>query len=90
MQLSSELESVRAERDVLLSEKMEDVQSDPDEMENLRRTVSSITEEREQLQEILQGLRDQRDQLKTDMEENVEMVSAYSCTMMISIDSRPF
>ncbi len=47
---------------MLLSEKMEDVQSDPDEMENLRRTVSSITEE--------------RDQLKTDLEENVEMVSA--------------
>lgn len=77
--MSSELESVRGERDALLSEKMERVQSDPDEMENLRRTISSITEEREQLQEILQGLRDERDQLKSDMEENVEMVSAYDC-----------
>ncbi|XP_016115359.1 centromere-associated protein E-like [Sinocyclocheilus grahami] len=74
LQLSAELESVRAERDVLLSEKMREVQSDPDETENLRRTISSITEEREQLQEILQGLRDQRDQLKRDMEENVEMM----------------
>lgn len=71
--MSSELESVRAERDALLSER---VQSDPEETENLRRTISSITEEREQLQEILQGLRDERDQLKSDMEENVEMVSA--------------
>lgn len=79
LQLSSELESVRGERDALLSEKMERVQSDPDETENLRRTISSITEEREQLQEILQGLRDERDQLKSDMEENVEMVSAYDC-----------
>ncbi|XP_016422132.1 centromere-associated protein E-like isoform X3 [Sinocyclocheilus rhinocerous] len=71
LQLSAELESVRAERDVLLSEKVREVQSDPDETENLRRTISSITEEREQLQEILQGL---RDQLKRDMEENVEMM----------------
>lgn len=88
--MSSELESVRGERDALLSEKMERVQSDPDETENLRRTISSITEEREQLQEILQGLRDERDQLKSDMEENVEMVSAYETAarsnVMISLD----
>ncbi|XP_043104382.1 centromere-associated protein E isoform X1 [Puntigrus tetrazona] len=74
VQLSSELESVRAERDALLSEKTEEVQNDPEEMEKLRHTISSVTEEREQLQEILQDLRDQRDQLKSDMEENVEMM----------------
>ncbi len=63
---------------------MEDVQSDPDEMENLRRTVSSITEERDQLQEILQGLRDQRDQLKTDLEETNGMVNAeFSCRVIL-------
>ncbi|XDV14395.1 hypothetical protein PO909_014659, partial [Leuciscus waleckii] len=74
LQLSSELECVCGERDVLLSEKMERVQSEPDEMENLRRTIISQTEEREQMQEILQALRDERDQLKSDMEENVEMM----------------
>lgn len=76
MQLSAELESVRAERDVLLSEKMEEVQRDPDETENLRRTISSITEEHEQLQQILQGLRDERDQLKRDLEDTNGMVNA--------------
>ncbi|XP_016113871.1 centromere-associated protein E [Sinocyclocheilus grahami] len=74
VQLSAELESVRGARDVLLSEKMEEVQRDPDEMEKLRHTIGSITEEREQLQEILQGLREERDELKRDMEENVEMM----------------
>ncbi|XP_043104393.1 centromere-associated protein E isoform X2 [Puntigrus tetrazona] len=69
VQLSSELESVRAERDALLSEKTEEVQNDPEEMEKLRHTISSVTEEREQLQEILQDLRDQRDQLKSDLED---------------------
>lgn len=67
------------ERDALLSEKMERAQSEPDEMENLRRTIISQTEEREQMQEILQALRDERDQLKSDVEENVEMVSAHDC-----------
>ncbi|XP_051982459.1 LOW QUALITY PROTEIN: centromere-associated protein E [Xyrauchen texanus] len=74
VQLSEELESVRGERDVLLSEKTEDLQKDPDELQNLHHTISSITEERDQLQEILQAIREERDQLKTDMEENVEMM----------------
>ncbi|XP_067298423.1 centromere-associated protein E isoform X2 [Pseudorasbora parva] len=74
LQLSSELECVSGERDALLSEQMERVQREPDETENLRRTINSISEEREQLQEILQGLRDERDQLKRDLEENVEMM----------------
>lgn len=83
VQLSAELESVRGERDVLLSEKMEEVQGDPDEMEKLRHTISSITEEREQLQEILQGLREERDQLKRDLEDTNGMVKAeFSCRVL--------
>ncbi|KAK7162326.1 hypothetical protein R3I94_004856 [Phoxinus phoxinus] len=74
LQLSSELACVCGERDALLSEKTERVQTEPEEMENLRRIILSNTEEREQMQEILQALRDERDQLKSDMEENVEMM----------------
>ncbi|XP_065110107.1 centromere-associated protein E isoform X2 [Paramisgurnus dabryanus] len=74
IQLGEELEGVRAERDELRSERMEGVQKNPEEMENLRLAIGSITEERDQLQEIIQVLRDERDQLKTDMEENVEMM----------------
>nr|XP_055062269.1 centromere-associated protein E [Misgurnus anguillicaudatus] len=74
IQLGEELEGVCAERDELRSEKMEGVQKNPEEMENLRLTIGSITEERDQLREMVQVLREERDQLKTDMEENVEMM----------------
>ncbi|XP_051557982.1 centromere-associated protein E isoform X3 [Myxocyprinus asiaticus] len=74
VQLSEALESVRGERDMLLSEKMEDLQKDPDELQNLHHTISSITEERDQLQEILQAIREERDQLKTDLEESNGML----------------
>ncbi|XP_056320055.1 centromere-associated protein E isoform X2 [Danio aesculapii] len=70
-QLSADLGSVCAERDQLLSEKME---GESEELQNLRNTISSITEEKQQMQEILQSLREQRDQLKADLEENVEMM----------------
>ncbi|XP_005168062.1 centromere-associated protein E isoform X1 [Danio rerio] len=70
-QLSADLASVCAERDLLLSEKME---GESEELQSLRNTISSITEEKQQMQEILQSLREQRDQLKTDLEENVEMM----------------
>ncbi|KAK7162327.1 hypothetical protein R3I94_004856 [Phoxinus phoxinus] len=74
LQLSSELACVCGERDALLSEKMERVQSEPEEMENLRRIILSNTEEREQMQEILQALRDERDQLKSDLEDSNGML----------------
>ncbi|XP_056320072.1 centromere-associated protein E isoform X4 [Danio aesculapii] len=66
-QLSADMGSVCAERDQLLSEKME---GESEELQNLRNTISSITEEKQQMQEILQSLREQRDQLKADLEES--------------------
>ncbi|XP_057188769.1 centromere-associated protein E isoform X2 [Triplophysa rosa] len=74
LQLGEELEGVCAERDHLQSNTTEDVQTNPDEIENLRLAIGSITEERDQLQEIVQVLREERDQLKSDVEENVEMM----------------
>ncbi|KAA0722652.1 E Centromere protein [Triplophysa tibetana] len=74
LQLGEELKDVSAERDNLQSNTTGGVQTNPEEIENLRFAISSITEERDQLQEIIQVLRDERDQLKSDMEENVEMM----------------
>ncbi|XP_056595003.1 centromere-associated protein E isoform X2 [Triplophysa dalaica] len=74
LQLGEELEGVRTERDNLQSNITGSIQTNPEEIENLRFTISSINEERDQLKEIVQVLRDERDQLKSDMEENVEMM----------------
>uniref|UniRef100_A0AAZ3SGC4 Centromere-associated protein E n=1 Tax=Oncorhynchus tshawytscha TaxID=74940 RepID=A0AAZ3SGC4_ONCTS len=73
MQLNEELESVRAERERLLSEKTDSSQNHAEELEKLRSTVTSLTGERDQLQEILEGVREERNQLKRDLEDNVEM-----------------
>ncbi|KAI4891029.1 hypothetical protein NFI96_013890, partial [Prochilodus magdalenae] len=74
VQLSEELESLRCEREQLLSEKLKETHHNPEEVENLRETIISITEERNQLQEILQGLRDEHNQLKRDLEESNDML----------------
>ncbi|XP_029618646.1 centromere-associated protein E isoform X5 [Salmo trutta] len=71
-QLKEELESVRAERERLLSEKTDSSQNHA-ELEKLLSTVTSLTGERDQLQEILEGIREERNQLKRDLEDNVEM-----------------
>ncbi|KAM4633781.1 centromere-associated protein E [Polymixia lowei] len=72
--LTEELESLRAERDGLLSEKTVDPQSSSEELEKLLSKVTSLTEERDQLQEILEGLRQEKNQLKADLEDKMEMV----------------
>uniref|UniRef100_A0AAY5K0J5 Centromere-associated protein E n=1 Tax=Esox lucius TaxID=8010 RepID=A0AAY5K0J5_ESOLU len=71
--LNEELESMKAEREHLLSERTESSQNHAEELEKLLSTVTSLTEERDQLQEILQGVREEKNQLKRDLEENVEM-----------------
>ncbi|XP_062307656.1 centromere-associated protein E [Osmerus eperlanus] len=68
-QLGEELESVREERDRLLSEKTDTPQNHSEELEELLSKVTSLTEERDQLQEILEGVREERNQLKSDVEE---------------------
>ncbi|XP_029618642.1 centromere-associated protein E isoform X2 [Salmo trutta] len=72
-QLKEELESVRAERERLLSEKTDSSQNHAEELEKLLSTVTSLTEERNQLQEILKGVREERNQLKRNLEDKVEM-----------------
>ncbi|XP_052334724.1 centromere-associated protein E isoform X2 [Oncorhynchus keta] len=72
-QLNEELESVRAEREHLLSEKTDSSQNHAEELEKLLSTVTSLTGERDQLQEILEGVREERNQLKRDLKDNVEM-----------------
>ncbi|XP_031685994.1 centromere-associated protein E isoform X2 [Oncorhynchus kisutch] len=72
-QLNEELESVRAERERLLSEKTDSSQNHAEELEKLLSTVTSLTGESDQLQEILEGVREERNQLKRDLEDNVEM-----------------
>lgn len=52
---------MRAEKDALLSEHNAGIQSSAEETEKLLSTVTSLTAE--------------RDQLRTDLQENVEMVS---------------
>ncbi|XP_036791711.1 centromere-associated protein E isoform X5 [Oncorhynchus mykiss] len=73
-QLNEELESVRAERERLLSEKTDSSQNHAEELEKLRSTVTSLTGERDQLQEILEGVREERNQHKRDLEGKVEMM----------------
>ncbi|XP_046871867.1 centromere-associated protein E isoform X5 [Hypomesus transpacificus] len=67
--ISEELESVREERDRLLSENTDGPQNHSEELEELLAKVTSLTEERDQLQEILEGVREERNQLKRDIEE---------------------
>uniref|UniRef100_A0A8C9YF25 Uncharacterized protein n=1 Tax=Sander lucioperca TaxID=283035 RepID=A0A8C9YF25_SANLU len=68
--LTEELESVRAERDSVLSERMADTHSE--EMEKLLCRVTSLSEERDQLQEILEGLRQEKNQLRAELEDRME------------------
>ncbi|XP_073698964.1 uncharacterized protein [Garra rufa] len=63
-QLTEELESVRCERERLLSERSVNTHSDTEMMEKMKADISSLTEERDQLQQTLQGLRDELEQLK--------------------------
>uniref|UniRef100_A0A667XU91 Centromere-associated protein E n=1 Tax=Myripristis murdjan TaxID=586833 RepID=A0A667XU91_9TELE len=71
-QLTAEIESVRAERDTLLSERAANLHTSGDETEQLLSKVTSLSEERDQLQEILEGLREEKRQLKADLEERME------------------
>ncbi|XP_042246241.1 centromere-associated protein E isoform X4 [Thunnus maccoyii] len=72
--LTEELESVRAERDSLQSERTADPQTSTEEMKELLCRVTSLTEERDQLQEILEGLRQEKNQLKAELEDRMDMV----------------
>ncbi|XP_029903587.1 centromere-associated protein E isoform X2 [Myripristis murdjan] len=74
--LTEELQSVRAERDSLLSERAANPQTSGGETEQLLSKVTSLSEERDQLQEILEGLKEEKRQLKADLEERMEMMQS--------------
>ncbi|KAM9704226.1 centromere-associated protein E isoform 2-T2 [Menidia menidia] len=70
--LTQELESVRAERDRLLSERGADTLPSAQEMEKLLLRVSSLSEERDQLNRMLEELRRDKTQLREDMEDRTK------------------
>uniref|UniRef100_A0A8C9Y709 Centromere-associated protein E n=1 Tax=Sander lucioperca TaxID=283035 RepID=A0A8C9Y709_SANLU len=75
--LTEELESVRAERDSVLSERTADTHSE--EMGKLLCRVTSLSEERDQLQEILEGLRQEKNQLRAELEDRMETMQTEVC-----------
>ncbi|XP_026174621.1 centromere-associated protein E isoform X2 [Mastacembelus armatus] len=69
--LTEELESVRTERDHLLSEKEARCQTSTERLEELQQRVTSLSEERDQLQEMLEDLRQEKTQVKTGLEDRM-------------------
>lgn len=66
--LTEELQSIRAERDQLLSEKESST-------EKLQSDVVAVSKERDQLQELLEDLRENKEKLLAELENNLQMVS---------------
>ncbi|XP_036974713.1 centromere-associated protein E isoform X4 [Acanthopagrus latus] len=85
--LIKELESVRAERDGLLSERTADAQNHSEEMEKLLSRVTSLREEKDQLQETLEGLRQEKQQLKAELEDRMETLQAESVQLSVSLQT---
>ncbi|XP_070705808.1 centromere-associated protein E [Pempheris klunzingeri] len=76
--LTEELESVKAERDRLFSERTADAQTHSEEMGKLSSRVTSLSEERDQLQGLLEGLRQEKLQLRAELEERMERLQTES------------
>ncbi|XP_078030220.1 centromere-associated protein E isoform X6 [Epinephelus lanceolatus] len=85
--LTEELESVRAERDGLLSGKEASCQTSKEEMEKLLCRVTSLTEERDQLQEALEGLRQEKQQLRAELEDRMETMQTEVRTLTEKLKS---
>ncbi|MBN3296075.1 CENPE protein, partial [Amia calva] len=78
-----ELKLVTSERDVLLSDRRDSIQSPDTNLQKLQTHITSLTEERDQLQEILEGVRAEKNQLKADLEENVEMINELTAELKV-------
>ncbi|XP_037606169.1 centromere-associated protein E isoform X16 [Sebastes umbrosus] len=88
--LTEELESVRAERDSLSSERTAVTQTHREEMEKLLCRVTSVGEERDELQEILEGLRQENKQLRAELEDRMEtMQTEMQCELQQQLSSEP-
>ncbi|KAK1802937.1 hypothetical protein P4O66_021473 [Electrophorus voltai] len=79
-QLAEEVESLRREREKLLSEKTLGAYH-PAEGDSLCAPVNSLTEERNQLQEAVQALRKEQSQLKRELDESNHMVCV--CVLVV-------
>lgn len=79
--LSEELERVRADRDLLQSQRpTQEMDMEMEmEMEKLRSMLTSLSEERDQLQEILEGLREEKQQLRQELEDRIHTVVHSVC-----------
>ncbi|XP_028262364.1 centromere-associated protein E isoform X2 [Parambassis ranga] len=84
---TEELQSVRAERDGLLSERTANLRTSTEELEKLHSRVTSVTEEREQLQEILEGLRQEKQQLRAELEDRMETQHAEMAQLNMSLQT---
>ncbi|XP_035534959.1 centromere-associated protein E [Morone saxatilis] len=78
--LTEELESVRAERDGLLSERTV-------ETEKLLHRVKSLSEERDQLQDTLEGLRQEKKQLRAELEDRMETLQTEIAQLSTSLQT---
>ncbi|KAI3364122.1 hypothetical protein L3Q82_010799, partial [Scortum barcoo] len=83
--LTEKLESIEAERDSLLSERISDTRTE--EMEKLQCSVKSLSEERDQLQEILEGLRQEKNQLRAELEDRMETLQTEMRTLTEKLES---
>lgn len=72
--LMEQLESTRAERDVLMFEKETSHQTSTEEKEELQRRLTCLNGEKKELQDTLEVLRQERQQLRAELEDRMEMV----------------
>lgn len=77
--LTDKLQTVKAERDALLSEKEASLQTSTQEAEELLSRVTSVSQERDELQGALQGLRQEKEQLQAELKDKVEMLQTQVC-----------
>ncbi|XP_056283433.1 centromere-associated protein E [Pseudoliparis swirei] len=73
--LTEELESVRAQRDELSSERTAAALTHREETERLQSGVTSLSQERDELQDALEALRQEKRQLRAQLEEHAETVA---------------
>ncbi|KAM4712295.1 centromere-associated protein E isoform 2-T2 [Anableps anableps] len=76
-ELSNNLESVEAERDFLLSEKEKNLQNHKEEREKLQLSLMALSQKRDLLQEVLVELRGEKEQLRAQLQEKMNMMSAF-------------
>ncbi|XP_061563499.1 centromere-associated protein E [Cololabis saira] len=83
--LTEQLESLRAERDFLLSERT--ASSSQEEVEKLQHRLVSLSQERDELQELLDGLRQERQEFRSESEDRIQMLQAEIGELNVSLQT---